>query len=172
MTRKIAFSEGRSWFKFNNLGLVLGTNLEFCTSVAKGLKLKVRKFWGPNATFVEVTGEKLVGFPPTPPPPLILNRVNDVIKEETKKHNPNWPEIPDHPYRMLIIEDPGSKKTNPLFNLTNWHSDIDKIYLYVKNPHEAKYQFENRHTILTDKQQKYQHYHLEKFLNMNIIQVT
>ena len=53
------------------------------------------------------------------PPPLILNRVNDVIKEETKKHNPNWPEIPDHPYRMLIIEDPGSKKTNPLFNLTN-----------------------------------------------------
>ena len=54
-----------------------------------------------------------------PPPPLILNRVKDVIKEETKKHNPNWPEIPDHPYRMLIIEDPGSKKTNPLFNLTN-----------------------------------------------------
>ena len=86
MTRRIAFSEGRSWFKFNNLGLVLGTNLEFCTSVAKGLKLKVRKFWGPNATFVEVTGEKLVGGAP---PPLILNRVNDVIKEETKKHKPN-----------------------------------------------------------------------------------
>ena len=21
----------------------------------------------------------------------------DVIKEETKKHNQNWPEIPDHP---------------------------------------------------------------------------
>ena len=29
--------------------------------MAKGLKLKVRKFWGPNPTFVEVTGEKLVG---------------------------------------------------------------------------------------------------------------
>ena len=72
MTRKIAFFEGWSWFKFNNLGLALGTNLKFCTSVAKGLKLKVRKFWGPNLTFVEVTGKKLVGgafLPPLPPHP-------------------------------------------------------------------------------------------------------
>ena len=38
MTRKIAFLEGWSWFKFNNLGLALGTNFKFCTSVAKGLK--------------------------------------------------------------------------------------------------------------------------------------
>ena len=74
MTRKIAFFEGWSWFKFNNLGLALGTNLKFYTSVAKGLKLKVRKFWGLNPTFVEVTGEKLIGgwaFLPSP----ILNRV-------------------------------------------------------------------------------------------------
>ena len=28
--------------------------------VAKGLKLKVRKFWGLTPTFAEVTGEKLV----------------------------------------------------------------------------------------------------------------
>ena len=55
----MAFFEVWSWFKFNNLGLVLGTNLKFWTSVAKGLKLKVRKFWGPNPTFAEVTGEKL-----------------------------------------------------------------------------------------------------------------
>ena len=75
MTRKIPFFEGWSWFKFNNLGQALGTNLKFCTSVAKGLKLKVRMFWGQNPTFVEVTGEKLVwGFLPPPPPP-ILNRV-------------------------------------------------------------------------------------------------
>ena len=51
--------KGWSWFKINNLGMALGTNLKFCTSVAKGLKLKVRKFWGSNSTFVEVTGEKL-----------------------------------------------------------------------------------------------------------------
>ena len=31
------------------------------TSVAKMLKLKVRKFWGLIPPFVEITGEKLVG---------------------------------------------------------------------------------------------------------------
>ena len=36
-------------------------NLKFCTSVTKRLKLKVREFLGPNPTFVEGTGEKLVG---------------------------------------------------------------------------------------------------------------
>ena len=30
-------------------------------------------------------------------------KCDDVIKEETKEHNRNWPEIPDHPYRILII---------------------------------------------------------------------
>ena len=59
--QKNCFFDERSWFEFNNLGLALGTNLEFYTSVAKELKLKVRKFWRPNSTFVEVTGEKLVG---------------------------------------------------------------------------------------------------------------
>ena len=68
MTRKVAFFEEWSWFKLNNLGLALGTNLKFCNSVAKELKLKVRKFWGPTPTFVEVTGEKLVGGSFCPPP--------------------------------------------------------------------------------------------------------
>ena len=44
---------------------------------------------------------------------------DDAIKEETKKHNPNWPEILDHPYRILIIEGSGSGKTNSLLNLIN-----------------------------------------------------
>ena len=39
---------------FNNLGLALDTNLKFYTSVEKGLKLKVRNFWGLIPTFVEV----------------------------------------------------------------------------------------------------------------------
>ena len=60
MTRKTTFFEEWSWFKFNNLGLTLGTNLKFYTIVAKGLKLKVRNFWGLVTTFVEVTGEKLM----------------------------------------------------------------------------------------------------------------
>ena len=68
MTRKTAFFEEWSWFKFNNLGLALGTNLKFYTSLSKGSKLKARKFLGVILTFVEVTGEKLVGGG--------LNRVN------------------------------------------------------------------------------------------------
>ena len=65
---------------------------------------------------------------------------DDDIKEETKKRNPNWPQIPDHPYRILIIGS-GSGKTNSLFNLINQQPDTDKIYLYAKDPYEAKYQF-------------------------------
>ena len=64
----------------------------------------------------------------------------DVIKEETKEHNPNWARIPDHPYRILIIEGSGSGKTNQLFNLIHQQPDIDKNYLYAKDPYEAKYQ--------------------------------
>ena len=56
-----AFFEGWSRFKFNNLGQTLDTNLKFNTSVARGLKLKVWKFWGLIPTFVEITREKLVG---------------------------------------------------------------------------------------------------------------
>ena len=50
-----------SWFKFNNLGLALGMDSKFYTSVAKELKLKVRKFFTLIPTFVEGTREKLVG---------------------------------------------------------------------------------------------------------------
>ena len=35
LTRKAAFFEEWSWFKFNNLGLALGTNLKFYTSVPR-----------------------------------------------------------------------------------------------------------------------------------------
>ena len=70
LTRKTTFFEGWSWFKFNNLGLALRATLKFSISMAKGLKLKVRKFWGLISTFVEVTGEKLIGggglFAPAP----------------------------------------------------------------------------------------------------------
>ena len=66
---------------------------------------------------------------------------DDVTKENIKEHNPNWPQIPDHPYRILIIGGSGSGKTNSLFNLISQQPDIDKIYLYNKDPYEAKYQF-------------------------------
>ena len=63
-----------------------------------------------------------------------------ITKEDIKEHNPNWPEIPDHPYRILIIGGSGSGKTNASLNLINNEPDIDKISLYAKDPYEAKYQ--------------------------------
>ena len=62
-----------------------------------------------------------------------------VIKEETKEHSPNWPEISDHLYRILIIRGSGSGKTNSLFNVISQQPDIDKIYLYAKYLNEAKF---------------------------------
>ena len=43
--------------------------------------------------------------------------------------------------RILIIGGSGSGKTNALLNLINSQPDIDKLYLYAKDPYEAKYQF-------------------------------
>ena len=58
-----------------------------------------------------------------------------------KNHNLNWPHIPDHPYRTLIISGLGSGKTNELLNLIKHQQpDTDKIYLYVKDPIESEYQ--------------------------------
>ena len=74
---------------------------------------------------------------------MIREMINfdDVTKENIKEHNPNWPQIPDHPYRTLIIGDSGSEKTNSLFNLINYQPSIDKIYFHTKDPYEAEYQF-------------------------------
>ena len=61
MTRKTTSFEGWSWLRFSILGLALIMAFKCYSGVAKRLKLKVRKFWRPVLTFVEVTGEKLVG---------------------------------------------------------------------------------------------------------------
>ena len=57
--------------------------LKSYTSVVKGLKLKVRKFWGLIPTFIEVTGEKLVGGLLAPPHP-IQNRINLKLKVQLR----------------------------------------------------------------------------------------
>ena len=62
-----------------------------------------------------------------------------VTKENIKEHNPSWPKIPDHPYIILMIGGSASGKTNSWFNLINEEPDIDKIYLYAKDPFGAKY---------------------------------
>ena len=66
---------------------------------------------------------------------------DDYVNENKTERNKNWSYIPDHPYRILIIGGSGSGKTNLLLNLIKNQPDIDKIYLYVKDPYEAKYQY-------------------------------
>ena len=63
------------------------------------------------------------------------------VNEHKTEHNKNWPYPPDHPYRILITGGSGSGKTNVLLNLIKNQPDIDKIYLYAKDPYEAKYQY-------------------------------
>ena len=66
---------------------------------------------------------------------------DEYANENIMEHNSKWRYIPNNPYRMLIISGSGSRKTNPLLNLINNQPDIDKIYLYAKDPYEAKYQY-------------------------------
>ena len=63
------------------------------------------------------------------------------VNESKTEHNKNWPYTPEHPYRTLIIWGSGSGKANVLLNLIENQPDIDKIYLYAKDPYEAKYQY-------------------------------
>ena len=63
---------------------------------------------------------------------------DDYVNEIALK---DWPYIPDHPYRILIIGGSGSGKTNLLLNLIGNQPDTDKIQLYAKDPYESKYQY-------------------------------
>ena len=47
-------------------------------------------------------------------------------KKNIKEHNPNWPQIPDHSYRILIIIGFGSREANSFFNLISHPLNIDK----------------------------------------------
>ena len=63
----------------------------------------------------------------------------DYANENKTEHNLKQPYIADHPYRILLIGGSGCGKTNALLNLINNQPDIDKIYLYARDPYEAKY---------------------------------
>ena len=66
---------------------------------------------------------------------------DDYTNENIIEHNSKWPYIPDHPYRTFVVGGSGSGKTNALLNLINNQPDIDKIYLYAKDPYESKCQY-------------------------------
>ena len=66
---------------------------------------------------------------------------DDYTNENKTEHNLKWPDIPDYPYKILLIGSSRSGKTNALLNLINNQPYIDKIYLYTKDLYEAKYQY-------------------------------
>ena len=66
---------------------------------------------------------------------------DNYTNENKTEHNPKWPYIPDHPYRILIAGGSRSRKTNALLNLINNQPDIYKIYLYAKDLFEGNYQY-------------------------------
>ena len=65
--------------------------------------------------------------------------LDNIANENNKEHNEKWTYIPDDHYRILIIGGSESGKTNTLLNLRSQQDDIDKIYLYVKDLSEPKY---------------------------------
>ena len=66
---------------------------------------------------------------------------DNYTNENKIERNPKWPYILDRPYRILTVGGSRSGKTNTLLNLIINQPDIDKIYLYAKDPYEAKYQY-------------------------------
>ena len=56
----------------------------------------------------------------------------DVKKENIKEHNTYWPQILDHPYKILIFGGSGSGKTNALLNLINHKPYCDKCISMLK----------------------------------------
>ena len=87
--QKNRFFDRWSRFKFNNLGLALGTNLKFYTSLSKGLKLKNQKVLGANfyvcRSYREKTGRGGAFWCPLPPP--ILNRVKKSPQDQRELSN-------------------------------------------------------------------------------------
>ena len=65
---------------------------------------------------------------------------NPIAKEDIKEHNPNWAEIPHHPYKILIAGGSGCGKANALLNLINHEPNTHKFFLFAKDAYEAKYQ--------------------------------
>ena len=63
-----------------------------------------------------------------------------VTEQNVIEHNPNWPKVSDHLYRILITDGPRSRKTKTLINLINNQPDVDKIHFYARDLYKAKCQ--------------------------------
>ena len=49
-----------------------------------------------------------------------------ITEENIKQHKPNWSEIPDFPYRMLIIGGSGSRKNRRIIQFNS----SQEIYIF------------------------------------------
>ena len=58
--------------------------------------------------------------------------LDSITNKNNKKHNEEWPYIPGHLFRILIIG-------YTLLNLINEETDIDKIFLYARDLNKPKF---------------------------------
>ena len=65
---------------------------------------------------------------------VVVINFDDCMNENKTENNSKGSYISDHPYRILIIGGSGFGKTNALLNLITNKLDIDKTYLYAKDP--------------------------------------
>ena len=64
---------------------------------------------------------------------------DDYTNGNKRKHKPNWPYIPDHPYRILgyiMYSFLGLRIPRNKYIIK-----FNKIHLYAKDPYEDKYRF-------------------------------
>ena len=64
---------------------------------------------------------------------------DEYVNEKKNVHNKNWPYIPDHPYRILIIFEIWKNKC--MIKLNRKSNRHYKIYLYAKDLFECKYHY-------------------------------
>ena len=79
-----------------------------------------------------------------------MTNFDNYVNENKTKHNKNWPYIPYHPYRILIIGGSGSGKTNLLFNLIEKQPYIDtnsKAFIEYSNDMHNVYKNINEYNI-------------------------
>ena len=69
---------------------------------------------------------------------IVSNKKKSSLEDTTE---PSSSERNNWPFRMLIIGPSGSGKTNTLLHLIDKFHPIAKIYLYVKDSDEGKYQY-------------------------------
>ena len=90
--------------------------------------------------------------------------LDDIVSNKKENKDHNWP------FRMLIIGPSGSGKTNILLHLINNFHPIDKIYLYVKDTDEKKYQYLiNKREQAGIKNLNYPHAFIEYSSDMNYV---